>query len=420
MMTSSPACTPQVKRGTMPTLGNNNIRTNNKEQVKHIVFSDRGSSSKLASGTNSVKTNNVAIKPFVPTAKLTLDGKVVDIDVLTKLQQQNGGNIVSFTASKEFLSNLASAKIHSSKISGTSKSRVNKQDVSVFKSLTGKRTQQEKVLLPKNQLNGFTPKSRIEVKKFAPEIKGLLSGLSTAFKTSTAVSINTTKCSRDIQSGGLLQASNASCKGITEQAKRNLLLAVKTTEQITSSTLNTNITSSGTVGNKTSLVSQVSNNRQPQASLKKLSWNSLPQTSSVIVPNSARNIARTQSVITSTGSTKVFPFKTSYNHFELSQSLKHPNQGIEEEKRKRSPTCNVKVKKDSYGYPADFVNKNNTYESQYHSVKNTKEPAKPTHTFRNVSNEVRGDTRLTIKQEAKTSIFENSNGAQKNKSTIAK
>lgn len=517
-MTSLPA--PKVQRNPMPTLGNNNIRTNNKEQVKHIVYSDRGSSSKLTTGTNSVKPN-VSIKPFVPTAKLTLEGKVVDIDVLTKLQQQNGGNIVSFTASKEFLSNLASAKVNSTKNNPTtsSKTRVNKQEVSVFKSIAGKKTQQDKVILPKAQMKGFGQciiKPRIEVKRFAPEIKGLFTGLSTAFKTTTSTSQNS---SQNVKSGTQFQTSNTACsfqgsnslvtfpssksqspfqgmhvsttyqisnnqgifhgsnvqlpmqvkhnqtnlengmdaqnlyprtncqsvfqlsdtttsfqtsktfrgvnvsstypdsetacKGMTEQSKKNLLLTVKSTDIF-------NPCISAAIGSKSNILSNLTNSLQPQTQppSKKQTWSSLPHTpsqnSSVIVPNSARNVARTQSVITSIGSNanKFFPFNEIHNQFEFS----------------RISQSTITAKKDSLYHPSGFLNTNNSErchknkdgnELSFLQETSNKESEGTSYTLQIQANDARKDLNRvpTITKEAITNIMDIENDNKKNKSS---
>ncbi|XP_057306862.1 uncharacterized protein LOC130645034 [Hydractinia symbiolongicarpus] len=182
-MSSIPTGNTQVKASALTKLDTTSA---NIDRVKNLLYPEK---SIAYSYTNPITINTA--KQSISSNKISVDGKVVDINILTKLQQQNGGNIVSFTASKEFLSNIASAKFNVSKSVATSK----KQEMSLFKMAkqpqpvqTSTKKSQEKMLLPKMPANGYTPKSSIEVKKFAPEIKGLLTGLSTAFKTATPTS----------------------------------------------------------------------------------------------------------------------------------------------------------------------------------------------------------------------------------------
>ena len=175
-------------------------------------------------GTPSITSTAIATTT-ITTTKISVDGKVIDIDVLTKLHQKNGGgNIVSFTASRELLSNLANnkptknvvvpAKITSSnhplqqqtlKATSTGITLYSAQgikQVNTGKTTTGvKLTSNEKFLLPKTTTThtvGQYPlkKCQVEVKKFAPEMNGLLSGL----RGGAAVPATATAVSGDMKS----------------------------------------------------------------------------------------------------------------------------------------------------------------------------------------------------------------------------
>lgn len=222
-MSSIPTGNTQVKASALTKLDTTSAKFTNIDRVKNLLYPEK---SIAYSYTNPITINTA--KQSISSNKISVDGKVVDINILTKLQQQNGGNIVSFTASKEFLSNIASAKFNVSKSVSTSK----KQEMSLFKMAkqpqpvqTSTKKSQEKMLLPKTPANGYTPKSSIEVKKFAPEIKGLLTGLSTAFKTATPTSSISTASFQLLKTTSVVPASFQQTKA------GSVLFALKASEK---------------------------------------------------------------------------------------------------------------------------------------------------------------------------------------------
>ena len=129
------------------------------------------------------------------TTKISVGGKVIDVDVLTKLHQANrNGKVITFNASKDLLSNLAVKKlvgtktinqinkpVDNSKVKPIIQQQQQQQSMGKTISVTVFSTQgkknQEKFLLPK------TSQPFIEVKKFAPEMNGLLTALKTTSST---------------------------------------------------------------------------------------------------------------------------------------------------------------------------------------------------------------------------------------------
>ena len=138
---------------------------------------------------------NGLVSSNTATTKIAVGGKVIDVDVLTKLHQaNNNGNVITFNASKDLLSNLAVKKLVGTKTIGQIKQNAvdnkvklltSKQQQSVGKTISvtvfstqGKKNQ-EKFLLPK------TNQPLIEIKKFAPEMNGLLTALKTSSSATT-------------------------------------------------------------------------------------------------------------------------------------------------------------------------------------------------------------------------------------------
>ncbi|XP_066917128.1 muscle M-line assembly protein unc-89-like [Clytia hemisphaerica] len=121
----------------------------------------------------------------VSKTKIQVDGKLIDVDVLTKLHQQAGTNAtITFNSStKNLLSNIAITKLTSGarKIEPTTLKQPKTIAVTVFGSQQGSKTTHEKFLLPKTTTATKTTISKtmpyIEVKKFAPEMNGLMTAL---------------------------------------------------------------------------------------------------------------------------------------------------------------------------------------------------------------------------------------------------
>ena len=101
-----------------------------------------------------------------PTHSELPDGKTVDLDILTKLKKHSEGNDILFNSTKEFISNLSAEATRSS----FSSSQI----------ITQNPSSDEKVST--SSINKIT--NGIEVKKFAPDVKGLLSSLSSLKKSS--------------------------------------------------------------------------------------------------------------------------------------------------------------------------------------------------------------------------------------------
>lgn len=200
-------------------------------------------SGKTGRNMNSLSVDSATTN--ITTTKISVGGKVIDIDVLTKLQQNQRGNIVSFTASKEFLSNLANSKVKHITVQSTTSNEGNLfpidhqtqgKKTSVIKS-TQSNNQQDKILLPKTA-NSMNPTvNSVEVKRFAPEINGLLTGLSTALKTSSNKNIanNMHRDKSPIAPVAINVISPA--KGL--QAQKTALLLPRNLKEITHSSLTT-------------------------------------------------------------------------------------------------------------------------------------------------------------------------------------
>ena len=152
-------------------------------------------SARLQSSTTML--SNGLVSTNTSTTKITVGGKVIDVDVLTKLHQaKNNGNVITFNASKDLLSNLAVKKLVgtktvsqikqngvANKVELLTKQQQQQQQQPVGKTISvtvfstqGKKNQ-EKFLLPK------TNQPLIEIKKFAPEMNGLLTALKTSSST---------------------------------------------------------------------------------------------------------------------------------------------------------------------------------------------------------------------------------------------
>ena len=308
-MNSFPVPNTHVKIPTLTKKTTGNLRFSSMEHVKHLVYTEKQTSSSIPLIKPTFSVNSIVkptfsvnsiVKPNITPSKITVDGKIVDIDVLTKLQQQSGGNIVSFTASKEFLSSLASAKVNVSRTILPPDKK--KQDASsVFKSGSvavappnlSRKISQAKILLPKTHLNGY--KSNIEVKKFAPEMKGLLSGLSTALKSAPIITtnINTHHSNKAIKTQNSSQQIKTRTNNLP-QSKGNLLLSVKTTT-IHAKSLPTKATKTTTncIGNK--------DTNKSQSSI----GTSLMKLSEVSLKHSSPDVTKTTSIVTD----KVYSFQ---------------------------------------------------------------------------------------------------------------
>ena len=155
------------------------------------------------SKTHLLSTINGVVQPpsnnkTTSTTKLSVDGKVVDI--LQKQQQQmnTNGNVVSLTtSSKDLLSNLAITKLTSNVRALEPNAAIQPKQsktisVTVYGAQAkhqGNRSSNEKFLLPKTTTTTTQPiryphnkNGHVEVKKFVPEMTGLLTGLSTGIR----------------------------------------------------------------------------------------------------------------------------------------------------------------------------------------------------------------------------------------------
>ena len=213
---------------------------------------------KLNTAKNNLNANMDHIKPFLyqdkpnyfevhgakneKSSKIKIDGKVIDLDLIAKIKQQNVGNIVSFAASKEFISNLTGNKLSPNNFSLVNQSKYGQEHQVIrcpnpVKS-TSCKLQSDQVTLTKSPYindQSFLNSSHLEVKKFAPEMNGLLTGLSTALK-SNSLPISQSK-SRITSStplkieklSNVYQSAKATAKNFN-QAKNSLLSAVKASQ----------------------------------------------------------------------------------------------------------------------------------------------------------------------------------------------
>ena len=214
---------------------------------------------KLNATKNHLNANMDHIKPFLyqdkpnyfevnctkneKSSKIKIDGKVIDLDLIAKIKQQNVGNIVSFAASKEFISNLTGNKLSPNNFSLVNQSKYGQEHQVIRYPNPVKNTscklQSEQVALPKLPYvndQRFFSSSHLEVKKFAPEMNGLLTGLSTALK-SNSLPVSSQSKSRITSSAPLkieklsnvYQSAKATAKNFN-QAKNSLLSAVKASQ----------------------------------------------------------------------------------------------------------------------------------------------------------------------------------------------
>ena len=180
----------------------------------------------------------IAKVPRSTTTKISVGGKVIDVDVLTKLQSKNG--IISFNASKDLLSNLAVTKLVGGKTFNhqnlqqaqqqTQQQQNNKQiSVTVF-STQGKKNP-EKFLLPKT-----TQPSHVEVKKFAPEMNGLL----TALKTARKLPVTQGEQTNAVKGGYMLNKPLLApfTVSVIKDQQQKRLIAITTTSSSTATSIN--------------------------------------------------------------------------------------------------------------------------------------------------------------------------------------